>query len=166
MAVPAKLAPYLSQKDLDAISFAVSEAESRTAGEIRVHIAHGLLPFEKPRARAIREFFRLGMDKTRDRTGVLLFLVLKKHRFEIVADQGIHSRVADGTWEQIARSVEKSIREDGLARGICQGVQQIGDVLAQHVPRQADDQDELSNEVTFSESSSEKSSDPDPSQKS
>jgi uncharacterized membrane protein len=157
MAVPAKLASYLSQKDLDAISLAVSEAESRTAGEIRVHIAHGLLPFEKPRARAIREFFRLGMDKTRDRTGVLLFLVLKKHRFEIVADQGIHSRVADGTWEQIARSVEKSI---------CQGVQQIGDVLAQHVPRQADDQDELSNEVTFSESSSEKSSDPDPSQKS
>lgn len=158
MAVPAKLASYLNDEDLDAISQAVSEAESHTAGEIQVHITYNLLPLEKPRARAIREFFRLGMDKTRGRTGVLLFLVLKKHQFEIVADQGIHRRVAEGTWEQIALSLKKTIREEGLGKGICRGVRGIGEVLAQHVPRKPDDRNELSNEVTFSETPPEKKS--------
>ncbi len=151
MPVPAKMASFLSEADLGAISQAVGEAESGTAGEIRVHITHNLLPLEKPRARAIREFFRLGVDKTQDRTGVLLFFVLKKQRFEIVADQGIHRQVAEGTWEQIARGLERVIREEGLPQGICGGVRQIGQVLARHFPRSPDDRDELSNEVTFSE---------------
>jgi len=151
MPVPAKLASFFSEDDLGAISKAVREAEGRTAGEIRVHIAYNLLPLERPRARAIREFFRQGMDKTRERTGVLLFFVLKKHRFEIVADQGIHHQVADGTWEQIARRLETAIRDEGLTNGICGGVRQIGEVLAQHAPRRPDDRDELGNEVTFSE---------------
>lgn len=151
MAVPAKLAPYLTEKDLDGISLSVADAESRTSGEIRVHIVYNLLPLEKPRARAIREFFRLGMDKTRDSTGVLIFLALKKQRFEIVADRGVNERVEEATWERIARAMEARIREAGLTDGICEGVRQIGEVLATHFPRQPEDRNELSDKVSLDE---------------
>jgi uncharacterized membrane protein len=147
--VPAKLAAYFGEADLETISRAVDEAESRTAGEIRVHITHGLRPLERLRARAIGEFFRLGMDKTRGGTGVLLFVALKRRRFEIVADRGIDGKVPADTWDEIARETTTRIREDGLTKGICRGVHLIGEVLAAHVPRKEGDVDELPDEVSF-----------------
>jgi uncharacterized membrane protein len=149
--VPSKRAPHLTEEDREAVERAVADAESRTSGEIRVHVSRDLLPFQNPRRRAIRQFFRLGMDRTRDATGVLLFFVLEKRRFEIVADRGIHTRVAEGTWDRMAREIEKAIGEKGLSPGICHGVRLVGDVLAQHAPRLADDRDELSNEVSLSD---------------
>jgi len=151
MAVPAKLAPYLKEEDLEAISAAVAAAESKTSGEIRVHILYNLLPLEKPRARAIREFFRLGVRQTKGRTGVLLFFTLKKKRFEIVADEGVDACVEEGTWDRMARDIESHIQEVGLAPGIVHAVRRVGEVLENCAPKRPDDRDELSNRVTLDE---------------
>lgn len=147
--VPPKLTPYLTSSDLEAIASCVHEAESRTAGEIRVHINQKLLPLQTARKQAVRVFHQLAMDQTRDRTGVLLYVTIQERRFEIVADRGVDSFVQQGTWENIARSIRKRIQEKGLAAGICSGVEQIGEILASHLPRKEDDVDELANEISF-----------------
>jgi len=149
MKVPRKLRKDVSEKTLDAIARAVEEAESSTSGEIVVHMVHSLLPFESPRRRAYRAFLALGIHRTRKRNGVLLFLVMKKRLFEIVADDGAHEKVGAAAWEEIARRITESIECEGFEAGVCRGVALLGEALAPHFPRQEGDADELSDRPRF-----------------
>jgi len=149
MEVPRKLRGHVSDKTLDAIASAVDDAESKTSGEILVRLVRRLLPLENPRGRALREFFELGCQETKLRNGVLLFVVMKSRRFEIVADSGIDGKVEPGTWEAISNGLSTGIARHGFERGICDGVARIGEVLAEHFPRATDDVDELPNRPTL-----------------
>ncbi len=145
MKVPFSLRRDMSEEMLDAIAAAVDEAESRTSGEVHVHIVHNLLPLEKPRDRAVRTFQRLHIDQTRNRNGVLVFVAMKKRDFEIVADEGIHQKVSAEVWDEIAEVIAERIDHDGFAEGISAGIQKIGEVLAKHFPPSEDDTNELPN---------------------
>lgn len=149
MRVPKRLRAHLSEDDLDLIANAISEAERETSGELRVHIVPRLLPFENARKRAIREFFRLRVDGTKDGSGVLLFLAVRSHRFEIVADQTINEKVGEEAWNEIALEITSHIRENGIGDGLQHGVRRIGSFLSRHFPIQPDDVNELPDEVTF-----------------
>jgi uncharacterized membrane protein len=149
MRVPKRLRSHLSEEDLDRIADAIGDAERETSGELRVHIIPRLLPFENARKRAIREFFRLGVDKTKDGSGVLLFLAVRSGRFEIVADRAINERVGDDAWNEIAVEITSHIRENGIGDGLEHGVRRIGGFLSEHFPIQPDDVNELPDEVTF-----------------
>ena len=82
------------------VARAVEDAEKGTSGEIVVHLAATLLPFESARRRALRTFQELGVFRTRLRNGVLLFFVLKKRRFEIVADNSGSADLMDAATYQ------------------------------------------------------------------
>ncbi len=146
---PRSLRRLLTDEDLARIAAAVEEAETATSGELRVHLISRLLPLENPRRRAIREFFRLGMDRTREGTGVLLFFAVRSARFEIVADRTIDERVGHDAWERLAAGITDVIHEDGLAAGLEHAVRQVGRFLSEHFPIRPDDVDELPNEVSF-----------------
>ena len=143
MKVPRRLRQDLTEENLDAIAAAVDAVESHTSGEVMVHIVHNLLPMEKPRPRALRAFFDLGLNRTRDRNGVLLFVAMKKRLFEIVADEAIHAKVGETVWEEISKTISEAIDQDGFEKGICRGVRLIGEVLSQHFPRTDEDVNEL-----------------------
>lgn len=149
MRVPRALRGHLSEADLDRIAAAIAEAERGTSGELRVHVVARLLPFEKPRRRAVREFFSLGVDRTKDGSGVLLFLAVKSGRFEIVADRAINEKVGEEAWNGIAAEITEHIRENGIGDGLEHGVRRIGAFLGEHFPIQPDDVNELPDEVTF-----------------
>jgi putative membrane protein len=149
MKVPRKLRNDVSGKTLDAIARAVEEAESRTSGEIVVHIVHNLLPFEAPRPRAHRAFLDLGIHETSGRNGVLLFLVMKKKLFEIVADERAHEKAGAQAWEEIARRISETIEREGFETGVCHGVALLGETLAEHFPRREGDVDELPDRPIF-----------------
>ena len=145
MKVPRKLSHDLTGENLDAIAAAVDAVESHTSGEVMVHVVHNLLPLEKPRARALRAFFDLGLNRTRHRNGILLFVAMKKRLFEIVADEAIHAKVGETVWEEISKTISEVIDHDGFQKGICRGVGLIGEVLSQHFPRTDEDVNELPN---------------------
>jgi uncharacterized membrane protein len=135
----------VSEKTLDAIARAVEEAENKTSGEIVVHLSGSLLPFESARRRALRVFQELGVSRTRLRNGVLLFFVLKKRRFEIVADEGVDARVDRTEWRAMAARITDAIDRHGFEQGVCRAVALIGEALSRHFPRSGDDVDELPN---------------------
>lgn len=141
--VPAKLQRDVSEATLSAISRAVAEAESRTSGEIVVHLVRRLLPLESSRRRAVRTFGTLGLERTAKRNGVLLFVAMKNRKFEILADVGVTAKVDGAVWQRIAEYVSETIDREGFERGICEGVARIGDVLERHFPRETGDVDEL-----------------------
>jgi uncharacterized membrane protein len=140
----------LSKDDLQAISAAIAQAESSTSGEIRVSVRERRSRKEKDisvEQLARREFESLGMAKTRDRTGVLLYFLIEARQFSIFADEGIHAKVQDGTWQRIADSMSEHFSRQNFRQGIIQGIQAIGKILSDHFPRKSDDTNELPNQV-------------------
>lgn len=140
----------LSEVELEKISEEIKRQEQRTSGELKVSIKKSRGFFEKKknvRELAIREFHRLGMIKTRDRSGILFFLLLKDREFYILPDVGISEKIPQSFWNELAEEAENSFREKNFFEGIIKVLRKCGDVLAEHFPRKPDDIDELSNKV-------------------
>ncbi len=90
------------------------------------------------------EHFKVGAERrTHGRTGVLLFLSLKEHRAEIVADKPIAEIVSAELWGEAMADMLVHIREGHIADGLAAGVRDVGKVLSEHFPRTDDDQNEL-----------------------
>ena len=58
---------------------------------------------------ASREFLRRGLTRTREKTGVLIYLALAEHHAEILADTGIADRVDAGIWAGIVADLTAAI---------------------------------------------------------
>ncbi|MGH6787407.1 MAG: TPM domain-containing protein [Novosphingobium sp.] len=95
------------------------------------------------RARAVT-CFKVGAERrTHGRTGVLIYLSLKEHRAEIVADEAIASKVAPETWGAAMAAMLTEIRAGRLADGMIAAVERVGAVLTEHFPRAENDVNEL-----------------------
>ena len=94
-------------------------------------------------ARAI-DLFKVGAERrTHGRTGILIYLSMREHRAEIVADEAIASKVPPETWGEAMAAMLPHIKAGRCADGMIAAVQQVGNVLAEHFPRAEDDQNEL-----------------------
>ena len=142
---------YLTDDELLRISNAIKQVEKATAGEIRVSIKEKR-PFLNNASiyeLAKKEFYKLGVDKTRDKTGILIFILLDKKQFYILADEGINEIVAENTWDGIKNEMEKRFKEGNFCKGIIHGITEVGKLLSKHFPIKPDDTNELSNEVVL-----------------
>lgn len=93
------------------------------------------------------QFLAQGLHRTRERTGVLLFVSVEERYVEILADEGINARVPPGAWQGIVDAFIARVRAGDIAGGFVAAVQSCGDLLAEHFPRAADDVDELPNRL-------------------
>jgi putative membrane protein len=98
---------------------------------------------EEVQEAALTGFFREGLYKTRDETGVLIFISILEHKVIVLADRGINAKLPANTWKDIVDRIVLGIREQRQTDAICQAVEAIGRLLAQHFPIKADDTDEL-----------------------
>jgi len=141
---------YLTKDELHALSGVITKAEKNTSGEIRVVVRHHRHWKERKLSihdLALGEFYRLGMEKTRDRTGVLILILFAERKFHIVADEGIHTNVQEGTWDTIAGGMSEHFKKGNFFSGIAEAIRAVGSELAKHYPRKSDDTNELSNEI-------------------
>lgn len=146
------LQSMFSRADLSAIAARIAELERTTSGEIRVSVVHRRRWRERPltlEALAEADFRRLGMEKTKDATGVLLFILVDERKFRIVADHGIDERVGQGAWDAIGEMLTSSFKEKKYLDGVLDALARIGAALHEHFPRLAGDTDELSNDVSL-----------------
>ena len=95
---------FLSRLEHDRIIQAIRDAESKTSGEIRVFIQRGKFETD-PLAVAQKKFQRLGMDKTRGRNAVLIFVAPRSRKFAVIGDQAIHEKCG------APRVIKPSLRE-------------------------------------------------------
>ena len=87
------------------------------------------------------------MGNTRDRTGILLYLVLQSREFTVLADSGIHEIVGDSAWEEVRDMLSTYFKTGKFCEGIMQAVQNMGSLLSRHFPIKPDDTNEISNKV-------------------
>jgi len=134
--------------NLDRIKAAISEAERVTSGEIRVSVS----PFFWGRVRVVAEraFERLKMTGTKDRNGILFFVVPSRRRFAVLGDVGIHARVGQEFWDDVAAVLSAEFKKGRFQEGLLRGIALAGEKLAAHFPYDAAaDRNELPDDVDF-----------------
>ncbi|MBI4119396.1 MAG: TPM domain-containing protein [Parcubacteria group bacterium] len=139
----AKLEELFSEQDRKNIARAIHDVETHTQGEVRVRIIESCEEDETPQERAKEEFHDLGLHRTREGTGVLIFLAVGQQRMEILGDWGIHARVKQHTWGIIVDHACHYFREGKYVDGILKTIDTVGKILALHFPKKAGDVNEL-----------------------
>lgn len=138
---------FFSKADQLRIENAIVEAEKQTSGEIRLHI-QSLTKGDVMDA-AVGVFYRLEMNKTEQRNGVLFYLSINDHQFAVIGDSGINKVVPINFWDSIYEGIISYFKQNLYADGLVWAISQAGIQLSSFFPLQKDDTNELSNEISF-----------------
>lgn len=94
-------------------------------------------------ARAIAHF-KVGAERrTHGRTGIMIYMSMREHRAEIIADEPIAVKVPAEVWGEAMADMLTEIKQGRIAEGMAAGIRDVGVVLAEHFPRAEDDVNEL-----------------------
>ncbi len=146
------LLKYLSDSDLTEIKEHIAETEKSTSGEIRIcfRMKRGWAEKRKSsRELAVKEFHKLGMQGTKDKTGVLVYILFGEKIFEIVADTGINSKISEAGWEIIKNHLSTEFGREKYQEGLINALDEIKGVLIEHFPVSEKDTNELSNDIVI-----------------
>jgi uncharacterized membrane protein len=114
---------------------AIHEAETKTTGEIRVHLSRRV--FERNTfGRANRLFHQYSMAGTLHRNAILIYVNLRRKKFAIVGDEGAHQAVGQRYWDEVARELKKNFMSTHPENAIALTVTKLGERLMKHFPRE------------------------------
>ncbi|QEH43790.1 TPM domain-containing protein [Chitinophaga sp. XS-30] len=145
---PFKKKELFTEDEKTRIVQAIRHAERLTSGEIRLFV-ESRCKYVDPMDRAKEAFLSLGMEKTRLRNGVLLYLAMRDHQFAILGDQGIHEKVGNDFWQQEALLLKTHFSGNRIIEGIEVCVKEIGESLYHYFPYESGDQNELPDDIVF-----------------
>ena len=137
-------------KEIDGsrVKEAIQAAEKRTSGEIRVSVSLYFWGRVKPVAE--KAFRRLGMTATRQRNGILFFIVPSRRRFVVLGDEGIHAKVGQEFWDHLTATMAAEFKKGRFQEGLIKGIEEAGERLATHFPYDpARDKNELPDDIDF-----------------
>jgi uncharacterized membrane protein len=140
-----KTKEFLAQVDDAKVLTAIEAAELKSSGEVRVFVSNELIDDVMTAAQA--QFTKLGMINTKHRNGVLLFFAPKTQRFAVIGDQGVHEKCGQGFWDDVRSLMAERLKAGQFTDAVVAAVNRIGDLLAQHFPRDPGDINELPNQV-------------------
>ena len=138
---------FFKEEERKKIVQSIAEAEAMTSGEIRLHI-EAKCKNENVLDRATEVFFQLKMNETVHKNGVLIYLAHEDKKFAIIGDKGIDEVVPANFWDGIKEVMSGHFKQNEFLEGIVFAIQETGSHLKQYFPVQADDNNELSNEIS------------------
>lgn len=142
-----KASTFFTREQQEAVVRAIGEAERSTSGEIRVHVETSCMADVLDEAAWL--FRKLGMHKTADRNGVLIYLALRERKFAIIGDTGINAVVPLGFWDNIRDHMRQRFSENQFAEGLTEGIIMAGDQLKEHFPYSRNDINEITDTISF-----------------
>lgn len=114
---------------------------------VRMALTPGRTKSRRVHRRAIA-LFRTGCEqKTRGRTGILIYLSVAEHRAEIVADQAIADQVEPEVWGEAMAVLIAEVKAGRPGQGMARAVEEVGKVLIRILPPSADNPNELPDRV-------------------
>ena len=130
------------------LRLAIEAAERGHRGEIHVHL-EARYPGDGPLARASALFAELGVDATRDATGVLLYVAERDRKAAVYAGAGVYGARAHDFWREVTTAVADGYARGDRMSGLVRAIAMIGAVLLEASPGQDDAGNELPNEATI-----------------
>lgn len=136
------------EADQKRIVAAIHQAELQTSGEVRVHI-EAQCPTDDVLERAQELFAELGLHRTALQNGVLFYLATQNRKFAVIGDKGIDQKVPAGFWNDVKDTLRGHFSAGRFTEGFCAGIELAGYQLKTYFPRQADDANELPDDISF-----------------
>ena len=148
--LPIMVRRYFPAASMQRIAAAIANNESRHSGEICFVVESNLAIFDilrnkSAKQRALEVFSQYQVWDTEHNNGVLIYLLLAEHDFEILADRGIDQHTGADEWERISREMEAYFKQGKFEAGVVYGVAEIGVQLLQHYPASANKINALNN---------------------
>lgn len=100
---------------------------------------------------ANKVFFEKNLHKTRDKTGILIFVSLFEKNVIVLGDEGINSKIDKTDWETVVDYIKAGIKSGKLIDGLKEGINSCKSLLEKFFPIKEDDTNELSNELVIIE---------------
>ena len=137
---------FLGKLDSERIVHAIRAAEESTSGEIRVFVQRGILRGDALPA-AQKQFGILGMQKTSERNGVLIFVVPRARKFAVIGDEGVHQKCGKEYWSALVDSMREHFKKEDFTKALLEAIEQTGELLARYFPKRGGGPNELSDAV-------------------
>ncbi|WP_432714085.1 TPM domain-containing protein [Pedobacter sp.] len=136
-----------NEQEQELISTTIAEAEKLTSGEIRIAIDKKCEGDALDMATSY--FDKLGMDKTSEHNGVLIYLAYEDHKFAVIGDRGINKVVPPDFWETTQVAMKAHFAGGKLVEGLIAGISLVGEKLAIFFPPNGGDINELPNDIIY-----------------
>lgn len=94
---------------------------------------------------AFTAFYQHGLHRTRDLTGIIIYVSVFERSVQVLADKGINDKVDPAVWQEVVALVTDGIRAGNPGEALCKGVTRCGELVVEHFPVKPDDTDELPN---------------------
>jgi len=110
---------------------------------LRLFLTPGATKTRRVRRRALGVFKAAAERRTAGRTGILIYVSMGEHRAEIIGDEAITSVTTPETWGEAMADLIAHVKQGRIADGMVAAIEDIGEVLAEHFPRSAEDRNEI-----------------------
>jgi uncharacterized membrane protein len=137
---------FLDKLDHDRIVRAIKEAEAKTSGEIRVYVQRGELDGDALDY-AQKKFQKLGMQATKERNGILIFVVPRARKFAVIGDEGVHQKCGDQFWQELVERMRAHFQNENFTDALVEAIEEAGKLLARHFPKTSVPRNELPDEI-------------------
>ncbi len=87
------------------------------------------------------------MTKTKNGSGILVFILVSERNFELLADRGVIAVLPEEYWTKAAERLSKHFSENNFYHGVKTALAEVGEVLESKLPPIAGSQEELPNDV-------------------
>ena len=140
-----------NKKFLDTISKAIVKGEASHSGQIVFAIENApplkyIFKNQSSRRRAVDLFEKLGVNKTINRTGLLIYVEFSGKKIEIMADSGLTAKIPAQFWADICGKLSENFKNRAFEEGVLEAICEVNIVLGQLFPRVSNSMNELSNE--------------------
>ena len=137
---------FLSHLNHERIVSAIKEVEAKTSGEVRVYIQRGKFE-EEALPRAQKKFLELGMQKTRERNAVLIFVAPREQKFAVIGDEGIHQKCGEQFWQELVEKMRGHFQREEFTDALMEAIESTGQLLARYFPKSSDRGNELPDNI-------------------
>ena len=144
---------YFSEDDLISIKNEIGKVEKNTSGEIVLSFRQkrGLIDkLYKPHELALKEFDRMKVWNTKQRTGILVFLLFDERYYDIIADEGIYKKISGKTWSPLEKKLKTEFKAGNFSAGILHLIDKMGKILKKEFPAGAVNKNELPDDINIS----------------
>jgi uncharacterized membrane protein len=137
---------FIRELEHDRITKAIKDAEGKTSGQIRVFLQRGVFE-EDALERAGKKFVQLGMQKTRERNAVLIFVAPRAQKFAVIGDEGVHQKCGEQFWQDLVGRMRQHFLREDFTEALVEAITATGALLATYFPRTGPPDNELPDEI-------------------
>jgi len=138
---------FFSPTEQQLIIDAITIAELKTSGEIRMHIEN--FCFGDELKTAMKIFRKLNMHLTTERNGVLIYIAVVSKKIAIVGDVGIHEKLGNTFWHALVTKIVTQFKANKKAEVLAECILECGEQLSVFFPGGTKKANELNNSISF-----------------